>query len=217
MEKNKSIKRAAVVLSGCGVYDGSEIHEAVITLLALLRNGIDVEFFAPNIASSDCVNHIDGSAETPRNVLIESARIARGNITPLSTFNAENFDMILFPGGFGAAKNLCTFAYDGANCVVEESVKKAILSMYEAGKKLGFICIAPVIAAKVISNGVKITIGNDAGTAEAINAMGGQHVECTADSFVQDGNVFSTPAYMLAENAAVVEVGVSKMVSKMSE
>ena len=217
MENNSKIKRAAVVLSGCGVYDGSEIHEAVITLLALLRNSVEVAFFAPNIVATDCVNHIDTSIDAPRNVLVESARIARGNIAPLSDFNAEDFDMILFPGGFGAAKNLCTFAYDSSNCVVEDSVKNAILAMYEARKKLGFICIAPVLAAKVISNGVKVTIGNDTATAEAINAMGAQHIECPADSFVQDGNVFSTPAYMLAENAAIVEIGVSKMISKMAE
>ncbi len=212
--------KAAVVLSGCGVFDGTEIHEAVITLLCLLKGGAEVSFFAPDIRQSDCINHLDGSdSEGPRNVLSESARIARGKIEPLSRFDAGKFDMLLFPGGFGAAKNLCTFAYDGADCTIEPSVEKAISEMMGKGGKIAFMCISPVIGAKAIGDGVMLTIGNDKQTASAIEAAGAKHIPCAVDSFVEDKskNVYSTPAYMLAKDAAEVEKGVSAMISRMFE
>lgn len=212
--------RAAIVLSGCGVYDGTEIHEAVIALLCLLKGGAEVSFFAPDMGQSDCVNHLDGSdSGAPRSVLAESARIARGKIEPLSRFNPEHFDMLVFPGGFGAAKNLSTFVYDGAGCSVEPSVERAISGMRSLGRKIAFLCISPVIAAKAIGGGVKLTIGTDPKTAAAIEAAGAKHVECPASSFVEDEskNVYSTPAYMLAGDAAEVEKGVSAMISRMFE
>lgn len=213
-----NMKKVALVLSGCGVYDGSEIHEAVITLLNLQKNDAQVSFFAPDIEQMHTINHAQGVEEKyNRNVLVESARIARGNIAPLSDFNANEFDALVFPGGFGAAKNLSDFAIKGAEMSVNNDVENAINAMLKLGKKIGFICIAPVIAGKVISNGVKITIGNDTQTAQAINAMGAEHVNCPADSFVFDEkfNVYSTPAYMLAENTVELDAGIGAMISEM--
>lgn len=212
-------KTAAIILSGCGVYDGSEIHEAVITLLNLQRRNVRVRFFAPDIAQNGTVNHLDGTPQQARNVLAESARIARGDIAPLSEFSADDFDMLLFPGGFGAAKNLSDFAAKGADMSVLPQVDSAVKSMLAAGKPLGFLCIAPVIAAKSVGGGVKLTIGNDAQTAAAVEKLGAKHVECPADGFVADKekNVFSTPAYMLANNTVAIDAGVGAMVGAMLE
>ena len=212
-------KTAAIILSGCGVYDGSEIHEAVITLLNLQRRNVRVRFFAPDIAQNGTVNHLDGTPQQARNVLVESARIARGDIAPLSEFSADDFDMLLFPGGFGAAKNLSDFAAKGADMSVLPQVDSAVKSMLAAGKPLGFVCIAPVIAAKSVGGGVKLTIGNDAQTAAAVEKLGAKHVECPADGFVADKekNVFSTPAYMLANNTVAIDAGVGAMVEAMLE
>lgn len=211
-------KKAAVVLSGCGVFDGSEIHEAVVALLNLQRRGVDAEFFAPDIQFA-AVNHADGTPDGTRSVLAESARIARGRISALSSLDAEGFDALVFVGGFGAAKNLCTFASDGANCSVNGDVERAIKSFLSLGKKIAFMCIAPVIAARAISGGVKLTIGNDPQTAAAIRAMGAQHVDCPADGFVEDEKfgVYSTPAYMLAKSTVEIDAGVGKMFDKMFE
>ncbi len=213
MEKN-----VAVVLAGCGVYDGSEIHEAVITLLNLHKLGAKVSFFAPDTQQVHTLNHLDGSQEVvARNVLVESARIARGQIAPLSDFDASKFDALIFPGGFGAAKNLCSFAFDGANCKVDSTVCKSIESMLALKKPLAFLCIAPVIAAKVIGQGVKLTIGNDSATASCIEAMGATHIACSADDFVEDEkfNVYSSPAYMLANSTAEIDSGLAKMLAKL--
>ena len=212
------MKKVALVLAGCGVYDGSEIHEAVITLLNLQKNNAQVSFFAPDVMQMHTINHAEGKEEASnRNVLVESARIARGNIAPLSQFDATEFDALVFPGGFGAAKNLSDFAVKGAEMSVNKDVENAISAMQKLGKKIGFICIAPVIAAKTIANGVKITIGNDPQVAQAINTMGAEHVNCTADSFVYDEkfNVYSTPAYMLAENTAQLDAGIGSMIAEM--
>lgn len=216
MEKFK----AAIVLSGCGVFDGTEIHEAVITLLNLQKLGAKTAFFAPDKPQAHVVNHLAMTPEPQaRGVLEESARIARGEISPLSKFDEKDFDMLLFPGGFGAAKNLSDFAFKGAQMSVDADAERAIRAMVKEGKPVGFICIAPVIAAKVLGGGAKLTIGKDPSTAAAINALGAEHVECPAESFVEDKkfNVFSTPAYMLAENATQIDAGVGAMVAAMAE
>ena len=207
--------RAAVVLSGCGVFDGSEIHEAVIALLNLQKRGVSTEFFAPDTDQFDVVNHLDSIAMQPRrNALVESARIARGKIQPLAKFDAGNFDILLFVGGFGAAKTLCTFASDGADCKVNKHVESAIVAALAKKISIAFMCIARVIAAKVIGGGVKLTIGNDPSTAAAIEAMGAKHIECQANSFVEDKakKVYSTPAYMLAKSTPEIDAGVGAMI-----
>lgn len=216
--QKESGKNVAIILSGCGVFDGSEIHEAVIAILSARKAGASVKFFAPDIPQADVVNHLSGNAEPlPREVLSESARIARGKISPLSELNAKKFDAIIFPGGFGAAKNLSSFAMDGTSCSVNADVEKAIKDALSAKVALGFICISPVIAAKVIGNGVELTIGRDPSTASAINAMGARHLECGVEGFIKDAklNVYSTPAYMLAQDILQVEAGISSMVSAM--
>ncbi|GAI95353.1 unnamed protein product, partial [marine sediment metagenome] len=139
-------KKFAVVLSGSGVFDGAEIHEATLTLYAIVKNGGTYEIFAPDIPQHHVVNHITGEEmNETRNVLIEAARIARGKIKPLSEFNEKDFDAIIFPGGFGAAKNLSSFAFDGVNCSVNKDVENSIKQMADAKKPIGALCISPVI------------------------------------------------------------------------
>ena len=156
------VKQVAVVLSGSGVYDGSEIHEAVMTLLAIDQQGAAYQCFAPDIMQHHVINHLTGEpSDEVRNVLVESARIARGNIKPLSQFNADEFDALIFPGGFGAAKNLSSFAFEGSDCVVDGGVTTAVEAMRSQGKPIGALCIAPAAMAKILP-GAKVTIGQDA-------------------------------------------------------
>lgn len=196
----------AVVLSGCGVYDGSEIHEAVLTLLAIDRQGGSYQCFAPDVDQYHVINHVVGApgAET-RNVLVESARIARGAILPLSQYKPGDFDALVFPGGFGAAKNLCTFALDGPNCTVDPDAEAAITATYEAKKPIVALCISPVLVAKVLGH-VEVTIGNDAATAEALAAMGATHAPRTHGETCVDAKhkVITSPCYML--NATIGQI-----------
>ncbi|GAB4350149.1 MAG: isoprenoid biosynthesis glyoxalase ElbB [Gammaproteobacteria bacterium] len=210
--------RVAVVLSGCGVYDGSEIHEAVLTLLALDRAGAEYQCLAPNIEQMHVVNHLTGEVaegET-RNVLVESARIARGNIKDLAKARAEDFDALIFPGGFGAAKNLCDFAVKGAECTVQPDVERFAKAMAQDGKPVGYVCIAPAMVPRIYGE-AKVTIGTDADTAKAIESMGGVHVECPVREFVVDeeNKVVSTPAYMLAERISDAAEGIEKLVHEV--
>lgn len=167
------MKKIGVVLSGCGVYDGSEIHEAVITLLALAKQGAEVICFAPDKNQADVINHLTGEpmAET-RNVLIEAARIARGDIHPLIQADAAELDALIVPGGFGAAKNLSTFAAQGAECQIDPHLKALSQAMHAAGKPLGFICIAPAMLPKIFDFPLRLTIGTDIDTAEIVEEMG---------------------------------------------
>jgi enhancing lycopene biosynthesis protein 2 len=213
------MKKVAVVLSGCGVYDGSEIHEAVLTLLHLQKAGARVAFLAPNMPQMHVVNHLTGEVadSEERNVLVESARIARGQITDIAMANPDAFDACIFPGGFGAAKNLCDFAVKGSECEVQPDVLRFARAMAAQEKPLGFICIAPAMIPKIFGQGVSLTIGNDAETAAAIEAMGGVHVACPVDDFVVDKahKIVSTPAYMLAGNILEAEAGISRLVEEV--
>lgn len=192
-------KNIAVVLAGCGVFDGAEIHEATLTLLAIAQQGAAYQIFAPDIDQAHVVNHITGK-EMPetRNVLIESARIARGNIKALSELKMENFDAIIFPGGFGVAKNLCTLAFDGADCKVNPDVEEAVKSALLKGKPIGALCIAPAMMVKILGD-VVVTIGKDTGTIQAIEAMGGHHTETGHGQVLVDESykLVTTPCYML--------------------
>lgn len=199
-------KKIAVVLSGSGVFDGAEIHEATLTLYAIAKNGAVYEIFAPDIIQHHVINHISGvEMKETRNVLIESARIARGKIKPLSAFHADDFDAIIFPGGFGAAKNLSTFAFEGENCSVNPDVEKAVKSMVEKKKPIGALCISPVIIAKILGD-VQLTIGQDKGTAAAVEKMGASHRNTTHGEIVVDNKfkVVTTPCYML--DASIVQI-----------
>lgn len=215
-------KKIAVVLSGCGVYDGAEIHEATLSLLAIAQQGANYCLFAPNVEQAHVINHLTGKVTSEsRNVLVESARIARGNIKALGEFKASDFDAIIFPGGFGAAKNLSTFAFDGENCTINKEVEAAIASMIVAKKPIGALCIAPVILAKLIPD-VKITIGQEEGAANAVELMGGQHIQTTHGEVVVDeiNKIATTPCYMLDSTITQIAEGadnIVKAVLKLTE
>lgn len=214
------MKRVGVVLSGCGVFDGAEIHESVLTLLALDRAGAQVHFFAPDKPQMHVINHLTGEeSRESRNVLVESARIARGNIQPLSQADAGDLDALIVPGGFGAAKNLSSFATQGAECSVDAELQRLVQQMHQAGKPLGFICIAPALLPKLLGVHTRLTIGNDPDTAEAIDAMGGEHVVCPVDDIVVDldQKVVTTPAYMLANSIGEAAQGIEKLVARVLE
>ncbi|MFV0269132.1 MAG: isoprenoid biosynthesis glyoxalase ElbB [Draconibacterium sp.] len=213
------MKKIAVVLAGCGVYDGAEIHEATLTMLAISQQGAEYQCFAPDVKQAHVVNHLTGE-EMPesRNVLVEAARIARGNIKPLSEYKASDFDAIVFPGGFGAAKNLCTFAFDGPDCSVNPDVESAIRSTVVAEKPVGALCISPALITKVLGD-VEVTIGQDAGTAAAIEKLGATHVATTHGEIVVDNKykVVTTPCYMLDATISQIADGANKVVAKILE
>lgn len=212
-------KKIAVVLSGSGVYDGSEIHEATLALYAISKNGGEYQIFAPNIDQHHVVNHLTGEemAET-RNVLVEAARIARGNIKDLKEFKAGDFDAILFPGGFGVAKNLCSLAFDGADCNVDSGIENVLREMHEAAKPIAALCIAPALIAKVIT-GAEVTIGSDEGTAGAIEAMGSHHKKAGHGEVVIDtkNKIVTTPCYMLDATIAQIGEGAENVVKTLME
>ena len=191
----------AIVLSGCGVYDGSEIGEAMMTMLALDEAGCRYEIFAPDKPQFHVVDHLKGEpASESRNVLAESARIARGKVRPLSEYKAEDYSGLIFPGGFGAAKNLCTFAFDGASMTVDAEVERAVNATRQAGKPIGAMCIAPVILGKLMA-GVQVTVGHDEATNEALRQMGAEPKNVFGPDVVHDtkNKVFTTPCYMLPD------------------
>ena len=210
------MKQVAVILSGSGVFDGAELHEAVLTLLAIEQEGASYQCFAPDVEQLHVVNHLTGEVaegET-RNVLVESARIARGNIKPVTDCDVNAFDTLILPGGFGAAKNLCTFAVDGDKCTFNEEVLEVCKAFAKAKKPAAYACIAPALAAKVYGNKTKMTIGDDESTAGGLNALGATHVECPVDEVVvdNDAKLVTTPAYMLAQSVSEANAGISKMV-----
>lgn len=210
-------KKIAVILSGCGHQDGAEIHEATLTLWAIHKHGEDYQCFAPDINQHHVLNHITGQEMAEqRNVLIESARIARGNILDLAEFNADTVDGLIIPGGFGAAKNLCTYAFNGPDCSVNKDVESAVKTMYAAGKPIGALCIAPVILARILDN-VELTIGQDEATAANITKMGGRHTstwqgEVTVDT---DNKLVTTPCYMLDSRVDQIGQGADNLVEAM--
>ncbi len=215
-------KRVGVILSGCGVYDGAEIHEAVITLLALDRAGADVICMAPNKDQMHVVNHLTGDVAEGerRNILVESARIARGDIRDMATVRIDELDALVMPGGFGAAKNLCDFAVRGADCTIDPEVSALIQAVHKAGKPIVAMCIAPAVAVKALTNGgfkPKVTIGTDDGTASALESMGGIHENHDVRGVTVDeaNRVISTPAYMLGQSISEVADGIENSISEL--
>jgi len=211
------MKKFAVVLAGCGVFDGAEIHEATLTLLAIVKNGCSYEVFAPDRTQHHVVNHLTGK-EMPesRNVLVESSRIARGKAHPMEEFDPDDFDALIFPGGFGVAKNLITWAIDGDQCRVDESVEKALRSMKMANKPIGAMCISPVLLAKIFP-GIKLTTGNDHISADFIRKMGSEYVVATHAEVIVDkqAKIFTTPCYMLDAAITDIEKGTDNLVKEM--
>ena len=213
-------KKVAVILSGCGVYDGAEIHESVLTLLRLDQRGALVQCFAPNVAQLHVVDHYSGDEmDETRNVLVESARIARGQIKDVKELHVGDFDAVILPGGFGVAKNLSDFVVSGANCSVQADVLSATQAFVKAGKPVGLMCIAPALAAKIFGAGVICTIGKDHDTAAALTQMGAEHHECEVSDIVEDAQhkLVTTPAYMLAQSISEAAAGINKLVDRVLE
>lgn len=204
------------------MFDGAEIHESVLTLLALDRANAQVICAAPDIPQHHVVNHLTRQPmpKENRNVLVESARIARGQIQPLNQLKVRDVDAVIVPGGFGAAKNLCNFALQGADFTIHPEVATVLREAHQLGKPLGFVCIAPAIAAKLFGGDkVEFTIGNDPATAQPLQAAGGQHINCTVHNVVLDRRlkIVTTPAYMLAQRITEAEAGISKLVQAVLE
>lgn len=212
-------KRVGVILSGCGFKDGAEIHESVLTLLALDRAGAEIICMAPNVEQSVVVNHLTGEqTQEERNVLVESARIARGKIRDLATVKMDELDALVLPGGYGAATNLSDFAARGPESKVHPEVERLLLAAYAAKKPIGAICIAPGVVARVLGqHHPKLTIGDDPGTAKAIQGTGAEHVPAGVEDVVVDAahRVVSTPAYMLGPNIRHVAVGIERCVTEL--
>ncbi len=215
-------KKIGVLLSGSGVMDGSEIHEATLTLYFLAKQGAESVCMAPNKDQLDVVDHANSQVMSEkRNVLREAARIARGNIRDVKDVNADDIDAIIIPGGYGAAKNLCTFAKDGTDCRVDEGVARLIKDLHRQKKPIGALCIAPALIARLLGSDyqVELTIGSDSGTAAALEKMGAKHKNAGVDEIVVDAknNIVTTPCYMTAQSISDVGDGAEKAVRKILE
>ena len=211
------MKKFAIILSGCGVYDGSEIHETVMAMLAVDKSNSSYQLYAPNIQQHHTVNHLTGEVTNEvRNVLVESARIARGNIKSIDEFEIRNYDAIIFPGGFGVAKNLSNYAFNPNSIIILPSVEKIIKEAISVQKPIGAMCIAPILVAKLISNS-QITIGNDQSTIEHINNWGSKHIVSVAEEVVVDKShkIFTTPCYMLSSSIAQIAKSAENLVNAM--
>lgn len=213
--------KIGVILSGCGVYDGAEIHEAVFTLYSIDKNGASYQCFAPNIKQMHVIDHLTREEEPGeiRNVMKESARIARGNIIDLAMAQADSVDALIIPGGWGAVKNLCDFATTGENCSVNADVLKFAKAVAEQGKPIGLVCIAPVMASHIYGQGVKATVGDHGEISKKLENLGVEHVACSvADCCVDyEKKVVSTPAYTSTDRISDVAHGVEKLVEKVLE
>jgi enhancing lycopene biosynthesis protein 2 len=216
-------KRVAVLLSGCGFLDGAEIQEAVFTLLSLDQAGAEITCCAPDVEQADVVNHVTKTPmQEKRNVMVEAARIARGKIVDVKTIKAADFDALIMPGGFGAAKNLCNYAIKGRAGTTSEDVSRLIREFHAAGKPIGSICISPMaVAGAFTGTGVKpkLTIGTDEGTAADLESFEAQHTDCEVREFVVDekNKIVTTPAYMFDKGPADVYTGIQKLVNAVLE
>jgi enhancing lycopene biosynthesis protein 2 len=208
--------KVAVILSGCGHMDGAEIRESVLSLLYLDQQGAEVEIFAPDIEQRGVINHKTGkSSDETRNVLVEAARIARGQISDLEWLDANGFDALIIPGGFGVAKNLSDFAEKGPQATILPSFAKAVKAFYEAGKPIGAICIAPAVLAAILKGeSLTLSIGEDKGTAQAIESLGHTHQNCPSDDAVVDSahQIATCSAYMRDDSLSAIASGIEKVV-----
>jgi len=217
------MKKVGVILAGSGVYDGAEIHEAVLTMLALDKRNVKMVIMAPDVKQYHVINHLNGEEmNESRNVLIEAARIARGEIKNIKDVDSSTLDAVILPGGFGVAKNLCDFAFKGENCIVEPSVLDFLSKIIKDKKPLGAVCIAPVLVAKIyehLGKKAELTIGTDAETASKVETMGNTHISCQVKEFHIDrkNNLVSSPAYMLGQRISEVAEGIDKTVEALLE
>lgn len=212
------MKKVAVILAGCGHLDGSEIREAVITLLELDKHNADVTIFAPNTMQHHVVNHLTGKeTNESRNILVEAARIARGKVHDLSELNSNNFDALVMPGGFGVAKNLATIAFEGAKGSVSPMVSKVINDFVAQNKPVGAICISPALVAKALNGKAPLlTLGPKN---QMLNEMSAKEKICTASEIAYDteNNLVSCPAYMTDEKLSNIAQGIEKLITKVME
>jgi enhancing lycopene biosynthesis protein 2 len=229
-EKNIStMKKYAVLLAGSGVYDGSEIHEATFALLSIKQNGADYQCFAPNKNQHHVINHLTGE-EMPesRNILIESARIARGQVKDLKELDASHYDGLVMPGGFGAAKNWSKWAFDGPEGEVDPDVKKTILDFLALGKPICALCVAPAILAKALqdtSYQAEVTLGSTAepspydiaGTHTAVSTLGVKTIEKTLrDIHIDHHNrIITAPCYMMEGSIADIYSNVKMAIDQL--
>ena len=212
-----SKKTIAVILSGCGHQDGAEIHEATLTLWAIHKHGAEYRCFAPNIMQHHVLNHITGrEMDEQRNVLIEAARIARGKVEDLAGFDATTVDALVIPGGVGAAKNLCTYAFDGPRCTVNQDAEQAVKAMHRAGKPIGALCIAPVLLARILGD-ITLTIGQDETTAANLQEMGATHAPAGIGGIAVDqkNKIVSTPCYMLNSRVDQIADGADALIQAL--
>ncbi|WP_087023232.1 isoprenoid biosynthesis glyoxalase ElbB [Thaumasiovibrio subtropicus] len=213
------MKKIAVILSGCGVFDGAECNEVILSLLAIEQQDAKWDCFAPDKTQHHVLNHHSGEEiAEPRNVMVEAGRLVRGSIAPLSTLDANDYDALLVPGGFGVAKNLSDFAFKGAECQLDPDFKRATKAFASAEKPAGYLCIAPALLPLIYGPGVKATLGNDDDEAVgAFTQLGGEHVACPVNDFVLDQSrrLLSSPAYMLAGSIKEAQTGISKLVEKL--
>lgn len=213
-------KRIAVILSGCGVYDGAEINEVILTLLSLEENHMKYECFAPNMEQHHVINHLTGNEMSEkRNILVESARIVRGKIKDLMKCDSSHFSALIVPGGFGVAKNLSNFAFKEKNFTLQKAFFDLCKKFKDEEKPVGFMCIAPVLLSKIYGEGINLTVGNDQKTIEIISSTGGIHKESTVDNIVVDekNKIVTTPAYMLANTIIEAKSGIDKLIKKIKE
>jgi enhancing lycopene biosynthesis protein 2 len=209
----------AVILSGCGVYDGAEIYESTLVLLALDQANVPYQCMAPNINQMHVINHLTGQPMPgeQRNVLVEAARLARGNILDLAQANPDDYAALILPGGFGVAKNLSSFATAGNEMTINPEVQRFAQAIHAAGKPVGLICIAPTLAPRLFGEGTECTIGHDPDVAAAIESMGGKHLTCPVEACHIDSHkkVITTPAYMLAGRISEAAAGISRLVAEV--
>ena len=215
------MKKVGVLLSGCGVNDGAEIHESVLTMLFLDKAGVEMILMAPNIDQMHVINHYTGQEmEDYRNVLVESSRIARGEIKDMAEVSGNDLDALIIPGGFGVAKNLCDYAMAGPECSVNPDVYRLIAELRLMEKPIGAICIAPVMMAKVLGEqeeSANMTIGYDETTSTDIISMGSKHIECPVSEMIidEEKKIVTTPAYMEAKSIKEAAEGIEKLINQI--
>lgn len=220
LQKNyKNMKKFALILSGCGSMDGSEIHESVSAMYAIDRSGASYQVFAPDVPQYAVVNHLNRQAVAgKRNCMEEAARIARGDVRPLQELNVKEFDALVFPGGSGTAKNLFTFGYEGEDFRVREDVADCIRAFHQAGKPIGAMCISPLMLAKVIE-GARVTMGQHAPTSALVEKLGGSAVPTHNGEVAVDAEnrLFTVPCYMLDARISDIFEDAFALIGKMTE
>ncbi len=223
--------KIGVLLSGNGVYDGSEIHESVLTLLAIDENRGQALCFAPNINQHHVVNHLSGNEmNEQRNVLIEAARIARGAITDLAEVTSASLDALVVPGGFGAAKNLTKWAFSGPEGEINQQVKRIITEMVQSKKPIVGLCMGPTVIAKALEDtGLKqhLTVGTTKETSpyeiDAISA-GMEKIGAVVEmktikeiSIDVENRIISAPCYMMEGSITDVRDNIKQAIDELFE